>query len=198
MIQNSSYSKLSIIETKGNIINNKIKVNNKGLESYGSLISAKTSEFNFGGGVYDLYNRVVGINVSNIKSYEQNQINGFSYMININEALIIASKIKKEGNYTPSSFPFSTINLENIDISDREYYGVSDNVYKGVMVYTFSAFNYIFNNIKIGMVIVSINGVKIENQYDVFSQLIRYNNDCKVDVGVIKNDGSLAYYLVKI
>lgn len=170
----------------------------QGESAYGNLISSPSNVYSFGGGVYNEYNNLIGINVGKTFYSRESTLEHFSYMININEALIIAKQIKKQGEYKANKISFDIISLESLSLHDKEYFAVSEKAKYGVVIVSFNAVDYIFGELSQGMTIVRVNGVKVENEYDLHKQLIRYQKKCLLDLTVIKRNGKEVHYLAKI
>lgn len=141
--------------------------------------------------VFDKLGRVSGI-VSGTYEYEG------SYVVESNRALKIADSIVKSGNYELNYIKYSLVDYRDLNGSLKEKYGVNVNVKKGVVVITFKPFAFLFGGLNQGMTIVSVNGVEINNTYEMDKQLLRYNKGSKVCLKVIKTNGQEKYYFVKI
>ena len=75
---------------------------------------------------------------------------------------------------------------------------MSDVASSGVVVTTFKPWNYVFGGLNQGMVIVAVNGVEVNNIYELDKQLTRYDKNDNVCLKVIKKNGKIDFYYSKV
>lgn len=172
--------------------------NNNFKKRFNSILNLKTEVDYFGVPVYDQIGQVVGITTHTVTKTEQDLIERMIYFVNINEALLIAKKIKEDSHYIKNQFKFKTISLESLSISQRKYYGVYEKQNSGVVVLSEYFFRYIFGGLNKGMIITQINGVDVQNEYDIHKQLLRYNKNSIVMLKLINKRGKVTFQKVKI
>ena len=118
---------------------------------------------------------------------------GKSYSINSNKLIKSADSIIKYGKYESNYIKYTLEDYSSLSVDLKESYDVSDSASYGVVITTFKVFNFLFGKLNQGMVIVEVNGVKIENTYDLDVELIRYNKKDKNCFKVIKTNGKVRY-----
>jgi len=82
--------------------------------------------------------------------------------------------------------------------SMKDYYSVSGNANRGVVVTTFSPFKFLFGGLNQGMVIVAVNGVGINSMYELDKQFSRYEKGDSVCLKVIKKNGKESFFYVEL
>ena len=146
-----------------------------------------------GTGIYDELNRLIGMITDYDKSFE-----GSSYIVESNKILKIADSIVKTGKYRINYIKYNLEDYSRLSSSLKKSYGVNKSVKQGVVITTFKPLNYLFGGLNQGMVIVAVNGVNINNKYELDAQLSRYEKEDNVCLKVIKKNGKEAFYHIEI
>ncbi len=146
-----------------------------------------------GSGVFDELNRLIGM----ITNYDEEFV-GTSYVVESNKLLKIANSIVETGKYNINYIKYNLEDYNGLSSLMKKKYGVNKDVEFGVVITTFKPFNYLFGGLNQGFVIVAVNGVKIKNKYELDSQLARYEKNDNVCLKVIKKDGKIDFYHVKV
>ena len=158
---------------------------------YKNVLDITISEELLGIVSFDRLGRVSGI-VSGIKEY------GGTYVVESNRALKIADSIVKSGKYDANYIKYSVVDYNSLSNGLKSSYGVNKNVKNGVVIVTFKPLAFLFGGLNQGMTIVAVNGVYVNNGYEMDKQLLRYNKGSKVCLKVIKTNGKEKYYFVEI
>jgi len=185
---NTNYFNTTYINSVGNIYSYK---NYIGVHK--SMIQLEGDNKLNGTLVYDELERFTGM----ISGYDSD-FSGSCYMIDSNKLVKIADSIIKTGKYNINYIKYSLVDYGILSSRLKKSYGVSNKVNSGVVVVTFKPLKMIFGGLNQGMVITEVNGVKINNTYELDKQLSRYNKKSDVCLTVIKKNGKVAYYYVEI
>lgn len=146
-----------------------------------------------GSGVFDEIGRLIGM----ITGFDQ-KLEGSSFMVETNKIIKVADSIIKCGKYSLNYIEYSLEDYSSLKTELKESYEINDAVNDGVVVTTFRPLKYVFGGLNQGMVIVAVNGVAINNLYELDKQLTRYEKDDNVCLKVIKKNGKTGFYYVKI
>lgn len=160
---------------------------------YKNVIDFSVGESLQGIAVFDEKGRLSGIVSGQDSNYSE-----LSYLVESNRLIKIADSIVKTGNYSLNYIKYNVVDYGSLSKELKDYYSVSGNANRGVVVTTFSPFKFLFGGLNQGMVIVEVNGVEIDNMYDLDAQLLRYKKGSNVCLKVIKTNGKEAYYYVKV
>lgn len=166
---------------------------NNYINVYKNIIQLKGNDVFSGVGVFDKYNRLVGM----ISGYNDDLL-GHSFVVESNKVIKIVDSIVKTGNYNINYIKYRLVDYGNLSISLKKSYRVSDKVDSGVVVVTFKPLKYIFGGLNQGMVIVAVNGVDVKNGYELDKQLMRYDKNSKLCFKVIKSNGKQDVYYLKV
>ena len=167
--------------------------NSNNIRIYKNVVSYRNHINLQGVAVFDSNGKLTGIVSGN-----SSESIGEMYVVESNRVLKIVDSIKKTGNYYVNYIKYNIVDLTELSIELRDSYGVNENVKKGVVITTFKPLKYIFGGLNQGMVIIGVNGVDVDNCYELDKQLIRYKKNSRVSLRVIKSNGKQANYLVKI
>ena len=160
---------------------------------YKSVIDTKWFEGINGTGVFDEYDRLVGIVNGN-----DDKLEGGSFITVSNKLNKIADSIIKNGNYKVNRLKYTIVDYGSLSSRLKKNYGVSGNVSEGVVITSFKPLNYVFGGLNQGMTIIAVNGVEISNCYELDREITRYNKGSKVCLKVVKKNGKEAFYCVKL
>ena len=167
--------------------------NNNYKKIYKNVLKTKGNERLKGTGAFDSLGRLSGI----VTGYNKKAINEV-YICDVNRIVKIADSIVKTGNYEINYIIYSIVDLSSLSSELRSSYEVSEKNEFGVVIETFKPINYLFGGLNQGMVIISVNGIKINNCFELDNQLIRYKKGSKVCLEVVKKNGKHVYYYVTI
>jgi len=167
--------------------------NSKYMNIYKSIVDIQGSEKLKGVGVFDELNRLIGM----ITGFDSDLVGG-SYITESNRLLKIADSIVKTGKYNVNYIKYSLVDYSGLGPAMKKNYDVSSKANSGVVIATFKPFNYLFGGLNQGMVIVAVNGIEIKNMYELDKQLARYEKNDNVCLKVIKKNGKIAFYHVKV
>ncbi len=146
-----------------------------------------------GVGVYDELNQLLGM----VTGY-QSKLLVSGFMVDSNKLIKIADSIVKTGNYKINYIKYSLVDYGFLSESLRKNYGVSSKASSGVVITTFKPLHFVFGGLNQGMVIVAVNGVTVNSKYELDKQISRYEKKSKVCLKVIKKNGKVANYYVKV
>lgn len=163
------------------------------INTFKSVVQIKNDGSLNGMGVFDELGRLIGL----ITGYES-RLEGSSYIVETNKLIKIADSIVKYGKYRLNYIKYSLEDYSNLKSSQKKSYGVSDVASSGVVVTTFKPWNYVFGGLNQGMVIVAVNGVEVNNIYELDKQLTRYDKNDNVCLKVIKKNGKIDFYYSKV
>lgn len=183
--KNVSLYTRAIVSNVGEIIDKNGYVN-----VYKNVLDIKMGENLLGIASFDGLGRISGI----VSGVEEER----SYLVESDRVLKIADSIVKSGKYEANYIKYSVVDYSSLNSSLKKKYGVNESVNKGVVVVTFKPFAFLFGGLNQGMTIVAVNGVEINNTYEMDKQLLRYNKGSTVCLKVIKTSGSEKYYFVEI
>lgn len=186
--KNIEYFSVSYLSSIGSLFSSRNNVNvYKNVLSHGHVSNL------LGIGVYDYYGRLVGI-VSNQSEEKYNEM----YFVETNRLIKIVDSIVKTGIYQVNYIKYNIVDYSSLNNDLKKNYGVSEKVNRGVVVASFKPLKYVFGGLNQGMTIVAVNGVDVDNSYELDKQLLRYKKGSKVCLKVIKKNGLTSYYVVKI
>lgn len=166
---------------------------NNYVDIYKGTIKLQGNNIYNGVGLFDSKNRLTGMVTNYIDKLEEG-----SFFIESNKIVKIADSIIKTGKYKVNYIEYSLVDYASLSSNLKESYDVSEKANTGVIITTFKPLKYIFGGLNQGMVIVAINGVNINNKYELDKQLYRYEKESSVCLKVIKNNGKTAFYYVEI
>jgi serine protease Do len=161
--------------------------------TFRNMVQIKSSGKIHGTAVFDEIGRLIGMITDH-----HSKIEGSSYVLETNKLIKIADSIIKCGKYQANYIKYSLEDYSNLNSVLKESFKVSKSAKTGVVITTFKPLKYIFGGLNQGMVIVAVNGVEINNIYELDKQLVRYNKDDNVCLKVIKKNGKVGFYYVKV
>lgn len=91
---------------------------------------------NSGGALVNMAGELIGINSLKISS---SQIEGMGFSIPVNEVIPIINQIEEFGEVTYPSIGISAVSIENLNVFQRNYYKIAEDVKSGVFVVEVSA-----------------------------------------------------------
>lgn len=160
---------------------------------YKDIIQLKYESYKEGMVVIDELGNLIGMICGN-----DSKLSNSSFVTETNKLTKIVDSIVKTGNYKTNYIKYNLVDYSRLDESSLNNYKVNKNVNYGVVITTFKPFNYLFGGLNQGMVIQSVNSIKVENMYELDNQLFRYKKDDTICLGVVKKNGKTAYYYVKV
>lgn len=163
------------------------------INTFRSIVQIKNDGKLNGMGVFDELGRLIGM----ITGYDS-KLEGSSYIVESNKLRKIADSIVKDGKYRINYIKYSLEDYSNLKSALKKSYGVSSIASSGVVITTFKPWNYVFGGLNQGMVIVAVNGVEVNNIYELDKQLTRYDKNDNVCLKVIKKNGKIDFYYVKV
>lgn len=167
--------------------------NNGYKKIYKNKIDYSIGESLFGISVFDSKGRFSGVITG--KSVK---ISKETYVCESDRVVKIADSIIKSGKYKINYIKYKVVSYSSLDVDQRDEYEVNRKIKYGVVVITFKPFSFLFGGLNMGMVITEVNGVEVKNEYEFDRQLLRYKKGSRVCLSVVKKNGKLNYYFVKI
>lgn len=160
---------------------------------YKNIIQTQYEDYKEGMPISDELGRFVGLLTRN-----DEKLNQKSYSIDSNKLTKIVESIVNSRKYEPNYIKYNSVDYSSLGKRERSSYKVSEKAQFGAVITTFKPLNYVFGGLNQGMVIQTVNSVEIRNTYDLDNQLSRYEKGSTVCLGVLKKNGKIAYYYVKI
>ena len=166
---------------------------NNYINIYKNIVNIQGNNIYKGVGIFDAKNRLIGMITNHME-----KLNEGSFFVESNKIIKIADSIVKTGKYNVNYIKYSLVDYASLSSNLRESYNVSSKASTGVVITKFKPLRYIFGGLNQGMVIVAVNGIKINNTYELDKQFSRYEKKSSVCLKVIKSNGKIAFYYVNL
>ena len=163
------------------------------INTFRNIVQIKNQGSLNGMGVFDDLGRLIGM----VTGYDD-KLEGSSYVVETNKLIKVADSIVKDGKYRINYIKYSLEDYSNLKSALKKSYGVSKVASSGVVITTFKPWNYVFGGLNQGMVILAVNGVEVNSVYEIDKQLTRYEKNDNVCLKVIKKNGKIDFYYVKV
>lgn len=138
-------------------------------------VDAALSSGNSGGPLFNLRGEVVGINTLKIDGKNSNLVvESLNFCLKINHVKIVANQILKDGVYNRPYIGILARSISNIGFVEREELGISENILTGVFVEGVFADTPAAYVIPEYVVILEINGVKVNSLSSFSAELFKY------------------------
>lgn len=138
-------------------------------------VDAALSSGNSGGPLFNLRGEVVGINTLKIDDKNSNLVvESLNFCLKINHVKIVANQILKDGVYNRPYIGILARSISNIGFVEREELGISENILTGVFVEGVFADTPAAYVIPEYVVILEINGVKVNSLSSFSAELFKY------------------------
>jgi len=179
----SVHSKVEFRETIQVTYVNKVGIcKNCGEETYKnffySILTLPTSDYSLGAGIYNLNNQLVGM----ITNYVDDFRYGVSF-VDSNRILDVLTKYLTRGEYTKNYIKYNLYNVSQLTTKEKYLYSV-DNQNSGVVVASIHYLNYFTLGLNQSMVIIGVNGNRVNNVYEFDYEISKYKKGSYLDLKV--------------
>lgn len=160
---------------------------------YHSLLSVDIEDYFLGAGVFDKKGQLLGIVTSKLEKYNM----GIS-MLDVNKLVVITYSLINEKKYEKNYIKYNLLNVNSLTNYEKYLYSLDEGLTNGVLVSSVHYLNYIIGGLNQGMVIHEINGIKVDNKYELDNELAKYKKGTKVPIKVKTITNKDKIYRVKV
>ena len=144
-----------------------------------SRLSVGIDENFLGAGIYNLNNQLVGIVTNYLEDYKW----GVSF-IDSNRALDVLTKYLYKGKYNKNYIKYNLLNVSELTEKEKYLYSISEGINTGVLISSLHYVNYFTLGLNQGMIILEVNGEKINNVFDFDYEISKYEKGSYLDLKV--------------
>ena len=161
-------------------------------------VDASLNPGNSGGPLFNSNGEVIGVNTLKLMSDSSgDDVESFNFAIPINHFVIVANSLTENGIYTRPKLGITVIDLKDMDLKQREEYGITVN--NGLYIE-----NIVKNSASYGIlnskeIIFKINGVNISDLADFSCELYKYKVGDTISIETMNVSGkNISNYNIKL
>ena len=158
-----------------------------------TLLSADIDNYFIGSGVFDKSGQLLGMITNKVKGYSF----GVS-MLDVNKLYSITYNIINYGKYNKNYIKYNLLDVNSLTNEEKYLYSLDEELTNGVLVSSIHYLNYIFGGLNQGMVILSVNGVEVNNRYELDNKLSKYEDNSYVYFKVRTITNSYKTYRIRL
>lgn len=158
-----------------------------------SLLSVDISNDFIGAGVFNKKGQLLGIVTNKVEKYNM----GVS-MLDVNKLYAITYNLINYQEYRKNYIKYNLLDVNSLTKEEKYLYSLDEGLTNGILVSSIHYLNYIFGGLNQGMVILSVNGVTVDNRYELDNELSKYKDGSYVLVKVRTITNSYKTYRIKL
>lgn len=158
-----------------------------------TLLTADIDNNFIGAGVFDKSGQLLGMITNKVKGYAF----GVS-MLDVNKLYAITYNLINYQEYHKNYIKYNLLDVNSLTKDEKYLYSLDEGLTNGVLVSSIHYLNYVFGGLNQGMVILSVNGVKVNNRYELDNELSKYEDNSYVYLKVKTITNAYKTYRIRL
>ena len=160
---------------------------------YYTLLSLDVNDYFIGAGVFDNSNQLMGIVTG-----RPNKYNMGIKMLDVNKLYAICYHIINDGEYNKNYIKYNLLDVNSLTKQEKYLYSLDEELVNGVLVSSIHYLNYLVGGLNQGMVILKVNGISVNNCYELDNELSKYKKGSTLEFTIRKISGNHKVYRIKV
>lgn len=160
---------------------------------YYTLITGEVDNYLIGAGVFDKTGGLLGIVLGREDKFKLG-----IRMLDITKLYSICYNLINYGKYEKNYIKYNLLDVNSLTNYQKYLYSLDEGVTRGVLVGSIHYLNYIIGGLNQGMIILSVNNVKVDNCYELDNELSKYIKGSVVSIKARTITNSYKTYRIKL